>query len=489
MEQKKNKLLDDLIQNDADRKLVQLVQEATDLTSEDICTLLEVTHSLPFVGNLEGGDTYINVLTREKESMVIAQYRHPSYDLYKRSIIGEIERREDEPAVYRALEEGISGRGLIGIIDEGRTVVRHTVSPVLNNEGKVIGALTYEYPNKGSDTDSIRIVNKEGNPDPFNRQLGKASDYLQDAIMLYDANGICTFANPKAEVLYQDKGFELPLVGRGCNELHLTDCRWSDLTEHQGVIRKEVRTPNFIMEAVISGIWENGVCQGAAIIFRDKTVIHQMEDEIAYRVALIHEVHHRVKNNLQTIISLIGLEAAHTKDEKVKSFARTITAHVRSMNITYDLLSHTGSENVGLKALISRITDVMLENNCLKEECSISTQVEGDDVILTETTASTVALIVNELVQNSLKYAFKDRKQGNIQMKIEKGDTYSWITVKDNGCGFDNKKVSRSNSGLGLRLISSLVQSSLKGELFIETGEGGTSVRFSFATPEQHKIK
>ena len=56
-------------------------------------------------------------------------------------------------------------------------------------------------------------------------------------------------------------------------------------------------------------------------------------------------------------------------------------------------------------------------------------------------------------------------------MKIEKGATYSWVTVKDDGCGFDNKKVSRSSSGLGLRLISSLVQSSLKGELFIETGK------------------
>ena len=47
-------------------------------------------------------------------------------------------------------------------------------------------------------------------------------------------------------------------------------------------------------------------------------------------------------------------------------------------------------------------------------------------------------------------------------MKIEKGATYSWVTVKDDGCGFDNKKVSRSSSGLGLRLISSLVQSSLE---------------------------
>ena len=60
MEQKKNKLLSDMIQNDTDKKMVQLVEAATDLSCGDICTLLEVAHSLPFVGNLEGGDTYIN---------------------------------------------------------------------------------------------------------------------------------------------------------------------------------------------------------------------------------------------------------------------------------------------------------------------------------------------------------------------------------------------------------------------------------------------
>ncbi|MFR7550814.1 MAG: hypothetical protein ACLUV8_13645 [Clostridium sp.] len=71
MEQKKNKLLNDMIQNDTDRKMVQLVEEATDLSCGDICILLE-KHSLLFRKS-GSGDTYINVLTREKESMVIAQ--------------------------------------------------------------------------------------------------------------------------------------------------------------------------------------------------------------------------------------------------------------------------------------------------------------------------------------------------------------------------------------------------------------------------------
>ena len=85
------------------------------------------------------------------------------------------------------------------------------------------------------------------------------------------------------------------------------------------------------------------------------------------------------------------------------------------------------------------------------------TQIAGDDVWLMETTASTVALIVNELMQNSLKYAFPDREEGQIQMQIERGPRYSWVTVRDDGCGFDNKKVSTSSSGLGLRLINGLV--------------------------------
>ena len=118
-------LKSELVRDDVDRQMVYLVRRFTDLSDEDMGILLEMAHSLPFVGNLESGDTYINVLTRNGESMVVAQYRHPDCDLYKRSIIGNIEKKEDEPAVYRALEKGISGRGLIGIIEAYKACCRN----------------------------------------------------------------------------------------------------------------------------------------------------------------------------------------------------------------------------------------------------------------------------------------------------------------------------------------------------------------------------
>ena len=129
-----------------------------------------------------------------------------------------------------------------------------------------------------------------------------------------------------------------------------------------GTRKQEVQTDRYVLEENISAIREDGVYQGILVILRDKTKIRQMEDEIAYRAALIHEVHHRVKNNLQTIISLVGLEAAQKKDAEVKAFAKTITGYIRSMSMTYDLLAHTGAEAVDLKTMLAQIIDCVLES-------------------------------------------------------------------------------------------------------------------------------
>ena len=166
----------------ADIRLTDLVHRYTDLSEDDLHILLEVSHSLPFIGDLEGGDTYINVLTRDRESLVVAQYRHPDYDLYHRDIVGEIELRENEPAVYRALEQGTPGRGLIGIIDEGRLVVRHTVSSIRNADGRIIGSLTHEFPNARPNTDPVRIITKDGFSTPFEEPFQQSISYHRSRI-------------------------------------------------------------------------------------------------------------------------------------------------------------------------------------------------------------------------------------------------------------------------------------------------------------------
>ena len=110
--------------------------------------------------------------------------------------------------------------------------------------------------------------------------------------------------------------------------------------------------------------------------------IKQMENEIAYRIAAVNEVHHRVKNNLQTIISLVGLEAAQTKNEEVKTFSKTIISRVRSISVTHDLLAHTGTDSVNLKTMLMRVVDGSLETNSVGQ-CHIRADISGDDLELT----------------------------------------------------------------------------------------------------------
>lgn len=176
---------DCLTKEERDRKLAQIAHSYTDLTETDIQILLDVSHALPSIGNLESGDTYINVLTRDGESMVAAQFRHPDCDRYKRDIIGEVEKKEDEPAVYRALEYGIPG--------------------------------------SGSDTEPIRIINKEGKAAFFDSKIHQLISNLQEGFLIYDEAGICTFANVRAEEMYQKIGYQESIIGRRYEELELTE--------------------------------------------------------------------------------------------------------------------------------------------------------------------------------------------------------------------------------------------------------------------------
>ena len=274
-------------------ELEEIVRTYTDLSESDIRLLLDVSHGLPFVGNLESGDTYINVLTRDGRSMVVAQYRHPDCDLYKRDIIGEMERREDEPAVYRALEHGTSGRGLIGIIDSGKTVVRHTVSPIFNEQRKVIGSLTYEYLNPDSDTEPIRLVSAEGEMPPFAKKMDKVISSLQDGFLIFDERGICTLSNGRTEELYREIGCTGGVTGKSYRELRLEgQPEWEEIAAG-GTLRNEIQIGRYVFDETISAVQENGISQGIVIILRDKTRIRQLEDEIEYRAALVREVHHR----------------------------------------------------------------------------------------------------------------------------------------------------------------------------------------------------
>lgn len=466
-----------------DSLLRKLVCENTDLTEDDIRILLETSHTLPFISELEGGDTYVNVLTREGRSMVVAQNRHQGCDLYKRDIIGDLEKKEDEPAVYKALEQGKSSREFIGYIDSKRIMVRHTVSPIRNSGGQVIGSLTNEYAHdKEHESDELHFKSVADNKMLYRLESPlMIADWIQDGMMLFDREGICSFYNPKAEQILRMSGFYGGIDEMRYSQLPCLEGRNSKITDFQDGMSLITQVGDKLYEASFDNIIRDGEFYGLVVIFRDRTELSRMEEELSFQKAAVNEIHHRIKNNLQTIISLIGLEAMNLKSQETKSFSKDIIARVQSISLMHSLLAHNDTDQVSLKTMFTVITDALLDN-LIRSGCSVVTHIEGEDVQISGDASTIVALVINEIIQNSEKYAFTGRSEGRIDITIEPGAHYIWITVADDGRGFDTDAVGTEDSGLGLKLMKNMVRSSLKGEFHISSGAAGTKVRFSMKT-------
>ncbi|HPM35917.1 MAG TPA: sensor histidine kinase, partial [Spirochaetota bacterium] len=189
---------------------------------------------------------------------------------------------------------------------------------------------------------------------------------------------------------------------------------------------------------------------------------------------IVKEVHHRVKNNLNTICSFLNLQSAKSPNPETREALSEACGRVRSMGILYERLSFSEYDgkmrvNEYFPALIRNITEAF----GLGEEIVIQS-VFDDSEIKTKTMFS-LGIIVTELVSNSIKYAFSDKKYGKITVRIYSDKEVFYLLVSDNGCGIDETK---NVSGLGMRLVEMLVQQ--MGAKIKRSNESGTNYEISF---------
>lgn len=198
-------------------------------------------------------------------------------------------------------------------------------------------------------------------------------------------------------------------------------------------------------------------------------------DEIAMR-----EVHHRVKNNLQLVASILNLQSRRCNDSFAKNLLKENVNRVLSIAAIHDIL--TKNED-SLREIDSLILLEQLRKNLqsfVPDGKHILLTVSGSSALLSPDTASSVSLVVNELITNALEHAFEDRDSGNIQISFTPGQLFHTVTVADDGCGFD-PSLSRKES-LGLNIVAATVRDRLHGQLSIRSDSTGTRMSFDFKT-------
>jgi two-component sensor histidine kinase len=197
--------------------------------------------------------------------------------------------------------------------------------------------------------------------------------------------------------------------------------------------------------------------------------------------ATIREIHHRVKNNLQTIASLLRLQGRRLRSPEARAALAESERRIRSIAIVHETLSREMGDVVAFSEIVRPLAR-LVEETTSSPEHTIRFRVEGDAGELPGEVATPLAVVLNELMQNAVDHAFpggarpEDGSDARIDVRLSRSDGQVEIEVRDNGAGLPEKFTLDGARGLGLSIVQALVTSELQGSIEM-TNDSGTSVR------------
>lgn len=454
------------------RTIHQLCEEYTDLDSDEIQVIEMMAATLQPLANLEAADIFVDCPCREGDAIVVAEANpEDGPSSYENSVVGMLAKAENEPAVARTIRLGIATKYMKCRTQEDNHTIQ-SVEPIRYNN-RVIGVLIRERQiNEEKDVEE-RQNRYEAVETPLNHMINEnewLTESIDEGLILVDRHGIVSFRNLYAQELFFNLGYVEDILGQQYKNICLNSYDSdSDLNE----VLTEVRAGSYYLR--IRQIRMDKGDIHLAVIIRDITWNREQEKSLVLKSVAIKELHHRIKNNLQTIASLLRLQERRTDSAETKRVLQESINRILSISVTHQLLARSGMDEVNLKDVIATV-----KNNALqpfsREHLSIEVELTGDDLTVDSEIATSAALAVNELLQNCMKYAFAGRTNGRIQILLEKGKIYSTITVIDDGVGFDTSK--KRTGSLGLNIVESMVRDKLHGNLKIRSGSAGTRVSF-----------
>ena len=205
-----------------------------------------------------------------------------------------------------------------------------------------------------------------------------------------------------------------------------------------------------------------------------------LKDALSEKEILLKEIHHRVKNNLQIVNSLLSLQTRQIEDESVNEVYRATMSRVQAMAIVHENLYR--SQNVAEIDFRRYLSDLAEHCTCLFPSANrnVSIEVQSEDIAMTIDQATPCGLIVNELVTNALKYAFPNDKPGRVLISARLADTGEMaVEVRDNGVGIPEEVDWRQTGSLGLNLVRILSEGQLQGKVEM-LGDNGSVFRIRF---------
>jgi two-component sensor histidine kinase len=329
-------------------------------------------------------------------------------------------------------------------------------------------------------------------PNPGQRSDHADSPRVGDGFLRIDEDGRVTYASPNALSVYRRLGHSGDLTGlelagltRGLvPPLHRADEETlSAVLLGRAPRDTEVGTDDVVL--IVRAIPLRPVEEriGALVLLRDVTDLRRRDRELVTKEATIREIHHRVKNNLQTVAALLRLQARRMDAPDAKAALEEAVRRVGSIAIVHETLSQSPEEQVAFDEIADRLGRMVTEVSALGERVRVRRT--GSFGILPSEAATALAMVLTEVLQNAVEHGYPaEAPAGTIVVSARRIVGRLHVTIEDDGRGLPEDFDAEASTSLGLSIVRTLVESELGGMLEIGAAHGQTGARVSVDIPQ-----
>jgi len=432
---------------------------------------------------VETKDSFIKELENFTPDIIITDYKLPSFNGSSALAIAKAEC-QDVPVIFvtGALGEEMA----VEILKKGATdyILKHRLSHLAPAVLRALREVEERVERKRAD-EALR---------ESERKYHALAELSPVGIFRTDAEGDCTYINERWQKI---TGLTLEeALGKGwVQSLHPDDRNriseeWYQAVREHRPFKSEYRflnrdgTTTWVLgQAIIERTNSERVANYIGTITditERKHAEEQLKESLREKEILLREIHHRVKNNMQVISSLLMLQEELSEDEKVIEMLKDSQNRIISMALIHEKLYR--SENfsrIDLKEYIDDLVSGLFQSYGISED-KVALNINAENVLLGIDSAIPCGLIINELVSNSLKHAFPEDESGEINILIHSTDEdMIELSIGDNGIGIPEDLDFRRTESLGLRIVNVLVENQLHGEITLNR-DRGTKFKIKF---------
>jgi two-component system, sensor histidine kinase PdtaS len=464
--------------------LRQLVEEHAGLSDAAADTLQAIIADWQILADLSFSDLLMFCRDpADGKLMVVAQLRpYTAQTVYTEDLVGEVYDAAKRPSVTRAFLEGRIVRDGDPDWSSG-TPVREEAIPV-PFDGEVVAVVaregnlaTVRAPSQLELTyyqtaNDLSLMLAEGTfPFPGDEPERELAPRVGDGMLRLDAAGLVIFASPNALSAYRRLGVRDNVAGSNLGDFDLDNQAILEALADGEPLESEVEARGTVVLRRLIPLTRQHHVLGGLMLVREVTDLRRHERMLLFKDATIREIHHRVKNNLQTVASLLRLQSRRMTSEEAAEALQESVRRISSIALVHETLSQDSRQRVSFDKVAQRLID-MVAVGLTDPTKPVEMELLGSAGELPAEVATPLALVLSELLQNAVEHAFVEAG-GTITVHLERRDQNLRLEVVDDGVGLDGEWTLENSSNLGLRIAITLVESELGGTLEVYPSDSG----------------